>query len=89
MYLHIGGDVAVSLREIIAIIDLEIGSKKEATREFLSLAAEEQSVHRIGPKENEKSMILTRRGIYFSPISTATLLKRAQLLGRTSVIRCF
>ncbi|HHW40190.1 MAG TPA: DUF370 domain-containing protein [Syntrophomonadaceae bacterium] len=88
MYLHIGGDVAVSLNEVIAIIDLEIGRKKEATREFLSLAAEDQTVIHIGREESEKSVVITRRYIYYSPISTATLLKRAQLMGKTSVIKC-
>lgn len=88
MYLHIGGDVAVSLNEVIAIIDLEIGRKKEATREFLSLAAEDQAVVHIGKGEREKSVVITKRSIYYSPISTATLLKRAHLMGSTGIVKC-
>lgn len=88
MYLHIGGDVTVSLEEVIAIIDLEVSGKEEATREFLSLAADERLVRHIGPEESGKSVVITTRGVYYSPISTGTLLKRAQQLGRTSVVRC-
>lgn len=78
MFLHIGGDVAIPVEDLIAIINLEIGVKKEATREFLSYAEDEKTVIRIGDKEHNKSIVLTRSAIYYSPISTATLLKRAE-----------
>jgi hypothetical protein len=80
MFLHIGADIIVSLNELIAIIDLETGRRNEATREFLSFAAGGQNVVHIGSKKREKSMVLTRDKIYYSPISTATLLRRTQLI---------
>ncbi len=78
MYLHLGGDVVIPLEELVAIIDLEAVKSREATREFLSFAAEEQAAVHIGKEAREKSAILTTHRIYFSPISSATLLKRAR-----------
>lgn len=77
MFFHIGGDVVVPLDELIAIIDLESACRREVTREFLNFTADEQSVVYIGEKGREKSVVITRRKIYFSPISTNTLMKRA------------
>ncbi|MDH7577658.1 MAG: DUF370 domain-containing protein [Bacillota bacterium] len=78
MYLHLGGDIVVPLDELIAIIDLESTEHREVTREFLSFAAEEQLAVQIGKETRNKSAILTTRRLYFSPISSVTLLKRAQ-----------
>jgi regulator of extracellular matrix RemA (YlzA/DUF370 family) len=78
MFLHIGGDNAVSLKELVAILDLET-TKREATREFLGFAADEKTVVHIGKREREKSIIITSNRIYLSPISAATLLKRSLL----------
>lgn len=79
MFLHVGGDMVVPMDDLIAIINLETGCKKEATREFLSLAAEDRSIVHICVEKRRKSIILTKRCVYFSPISTTTLLKRAHL----------
>ena len=78
MFLHIGGDMAVSMEELVAILDLET-AKRESTREFLGFAADEKMVIHIGKREREKSIIITSNRIYLSPISAATLLKRSLL----------
>lgn len=80
MFLHIGGEMMVPLDELIVILDLEAGYRREATREFLSLAAgEKQEVH-VNDQDREKSIIITKRQVYYSPISVDTLVKRAQNL---------
>ena len=38
MFLHIGGDYVVSLRNIIAIMDLETTTISKDTKEFLKIA---------------------------------------------------
>jgi hypothetical protein len=88
MFLHIGADVVVSLDDLVAIIDLETARKKEATREFLSFASDDQVAIHIGNRVREKSIIITRGKIYFSPISTTTLLKRTQLLDKAKTVNC-
>lgn len=79
MFLHLGSGVVIPLSELIAIINLDSAQHCKVTREFLSFAVEENPVVRIGADERRKSMILTTRRLIFSPISSLTLLKRAQL----------
>ncbi len=76
MFVHIGDDIVVAMEELVAILDMET-TKRESTREFLSFAADEKMVLRIGKREREKSIIITSNRVYLSPISAATLLKRS------------
>ncbi|HAA89712.1 MAG: Uncharacterized protein XD63_0424 [Thermoanaerobacterales bacterium 50_218] len=78
MFLHIGDDVVIPLSELIIILNLESAKKQEATREFFSFAQQESFVYQIGKKGNEKSAVITRKRLYYSPISSLTLLRRAQ-----------
>ncbi len=78
MYLHIGGEVMVPLDELVIIIDLEAGSRRDATKEFLSLAADDKKVVDSG-KGRKRSILVTKEKIYYSPISVDTLVKRTQV----------
>ena len=77
MFLHLGGDVIVPKDKIIAIFDLKITKKSETNRDFLAVAEEEEFIVRITEKENAKSFVITSEAIYYSPISSITLKKRA------------
>jgi hypothetical protein len=80
MYVHLGGDTVVLQKDIIAIFDLELTSISKITREFLHVAEEEGFVVNVS-EDLPKSYILTETDnesrVYISPISAATLLKRA------------
>ena len=41
MFLHIGGDVVLPMRNIIAIMDIESTTVSKDTKEFLKIAEEE------------------------------------------------
>ncbi len=77
MFLHLGGDVIVTIKDIIAIIDLESSTNAFTTREFLKVVDDEGFINIIGEKGREKSFILTPKNVYLSPISSYTLMKRA------------
>ncbi len=79
MFLHIGADVVVSMRRVIAILDLKSSRQAEATREFLSWAQTQKRVVDVASGET-KSLILTDAEVYLSPISSLTLKKRADFL---------
>jgi extracellular matrix regulatory protein B len=83
MFIHIGGDVIVFLKSLIAIFDLEKTTTLQDTRKFLKTAEEEGFVMTIGD-EMPKSFVLVeteyRYQVYLSPISPATLLKRCNML---------
>ncbi len=78
MFLHIGGDRVIPKQNIIVIIDMETALKAETTREFVQLARDEGMAEELDTDfDKSKSMIITDAKVYFSPISAATLMKRA------------
>lgn len=79
MYLHIGGNMMVPFEELVMIIDLESGSHKETTKEYLSLADWENKMVYVGEKNKNKSVIITKDMVFYSPISVDTLVKRAKI----------
>jgi extracellular matrix regulatory protein B len=79
MFLHVGADVVVSLKRVVAIFDLKSSQMAEATRNFITLAHQGKKVTDIAGGE-AKSLVLTDSEIYLSPISSLTLMKRADFL---------
>lgn len=77
MFIHLGGDVIIPKKEIVAIINVNT-RRSAATAEFLGLARSEKKLELIAEKGKEKSFVLTRERIFLSPISSATLKKRAE-----------
>lgn len=80
MYLHIGEDEIVSLKDVVAIMDIEKTTTSSTTREFLKDCEEKNEVKTIGT-EIPKSFIVTvtdgKQKVYLSPISSFTLYKRS------------
>ena len=75
MFLHLGGDVVIPIRNIVAIMDLEAKNNSESTTEFLSVADDEGFVIHLSKSPN--SFVVTSDKVYLSPISALTLRKRA------------
>lgn len=76
MFLHLGGDVIVPKKDIVAILDIR--SKSSAiTSEFLNTAGDEGFIVNISEPGKEKTCVITGNEIYLSPISCTTLKKRA------------
>jgi len=73
VYLHLGGDRVVRLREIVAILSAE-GSAARA------YAAQAEAQGRLvpSPEEPVHAYVVTRDRVYASPISTTTLARRAE-----------
>jgi hypothetical protein len=80
MYLHLGQDIVIRMKDVIGIFDLETSTISNTTRDYLAAAQKAGQVVSISD-EMPKSFILCqdRKGkiiVYTSQISTATLLKR-------------
>lgn len=80
MFLHLGGDTAISMKDVIAIIDISQKNKAKITQEFLKVADEEGFIEKISD-EQPKTFIIAeidkKSKVFLSPISSVTLLKRA------------
>lgn len=81
MFVHIGGEVSIPTKQIIAIVDLETQASAESTQEFLSTAEDEGFVVHLTDKPN--SFVVTESKVYLSPISALTLRKRAVEFARS------
>ena len=81
MFLHLGSDVVVNMADVIAILDLDVTSTSKITREFLAVAEDEGFVVNVS-EDLPKSFVITeidkKSRVFVSPISTATLIKRAK-----------
>jgi len=90
MFLHIGGDVVIPLKNIIAIFDIDTTTISKDTKEFLKVAEEEGFVESIS-EDLPKTFIITesdkKSKIYLSPISSITLFKRAGYIDSVSNIK--
>ena len=82
MFLHLGENVVVPIKDIIGIFDLQNTMYSSDTIQFLRLAGEDGFVQRI-TEEQPKSFIIAevknKSKIYLSPISSTTLTKRTDM----------
>ena len=81
MFLHLGQDIVIRMKDVVGIFDLETSTISNTTRDYLAAAQKAGAVVSISDGM-PKSFILCcdRKGkttVYTSQISTATLLKRS------------
>ena len=82
MFLHLGENVVVPIKDVIGIFDLQSTKYSSDTNQFLRMAEEDGFVERI-TKENPKSFVIAevdkKSKIYLSPISSTTLTKSTDM----------
>lgn len=76
MFIHLGGEKVIRTSELIAIFDLSIEKNSKISKQFISHAQKEKKIETIG-EEDSKSLVVTKNKVFYSPISTTTLRKRA------------
>ncbi|MDR0405493.1 MAG: DUF370 domain-containing protein [Clostridiales bacterium] len=80
MYLHLGENVAVNSKSIVAMIDLENSTVSRLTKEFLKNAQQSGRVVNVSAELPKSAVVCENKGkseVFISQISTATLQKRA------------
>lgn len=79
MFLHLGENVVVPIKDVIGIFDLQTTMYSSDTIQFLRMAEEDGFVERI-TSDKPKSFVIAevdkKSKIYLSPISSSTLTKR-------------
>lgn len=76
MFLHLGADVMVLKKDIVAIMDL-YARMAGTTRDFLNMARDHDFLELIADADSHRSFVITTDRVYLSPISCSTLKKRA------------
>ncbi|MCD9024860.1 extracellular matrix regulator RemB [Cohnella silvisoli] len=79
MYIHLGGEKIIRTSQLVAIFDISIEQSSKLSRQFVVHAQKNKEVETIG-EEDPKSIVVTEHKVYYSPISTSTLKKRAHYL---------
>lgn len=79
MFIHLGGDLIIRSTNLIAIFDLSIEESSKISRNFIDFAVKHGKIEKIGEEES-KSLVITEQKIFYSPISSTTLKKRADVL---------
>lgn len=82
MFLHLGENVVVPVKDIIGIFDMESSIYGSDSVQFLRMAEEDGFVEKI-TSERPKSFVIAevnkKSKIYLSPISSVTLCKRTEV----------
>ena len=85
MYLHLGNDIIVRKKEIVAIFDLDNTSQSALTRRYLEAAEKGGSVVNAAGDELPKSFVVCSRNgvqtVYLSQLNSSTLLRRSEADG--------
>lgn len=82
MFLHLGENVVVPIKDIIGIFDMQTTMYSSDTIQFLRMAEEDGFVERI-TNDKPKSFVIAevdkKSKVYLSPISSSTLTKRTDI----------
>ena len=86
MYLHLGQNVEVKIKDVIGIFDIDTSTIGKTTKEYLFEAEKQNEVETVS-KEMPKTFVVCKeygkKKVFISSISTATLQKRKEM--RSSV----
>lgn len=76
MYVHLGGNLVVAIRDVVAILDARLVGLAEINQEFVDHARKDRRLHGGGLPPEWKALVVTVDGVYPSGISAATLARR-------------
>ncbi|WP_409303568.1 extracellular matrix regulator RemB [Peribacillus sp. SCS-155] len=74
MYLHIGEDILVKTDDVIAILDKQLLQSSPIFQEFLN---KKEGMTTNLAKGSVKSIVVTDKHVYYSPLASGTLKKRS------------
>lgn len=77
IYLHIGNNYSVDVREIIGIFDMDNTTITSCTKKLLDKAEKEKRLF-LATYELPKTYIITKKRIYLSQLAASTLKKRLE-----------
>ncbi|WP_353893299.1 extracellular matrix/biofilm biosynthesis regulator RemA family protein [Proteinivorax hydrogeniformans] len=75
MFLHLGGNIVISLKGVVGIFDYSLNETSQTTNNYLNFEKDKEVI-KIAENGDYKSFIITNNKIYLSPIATSTLKKR-------------
>lgn len=77
IYLHIGNNYSVDVREIVGIFDMDNTTVTSCTKTLLDKAQKEKRLF-LATYELPKTYIITKKRVYLSQLAASTLKKRLE-----------
>ena len=77
MFLHLGNDMSIRLKDVISIHDYESFRYGDNKIFLESVVKEKRLLRAAGKEQQEKSFVITKDFVYVSAISPSTLKRRA------------
>lgn len=81
MFLHIGAQVMVAVKDLVAMLDMEVTRKSPVVSEFLSRARKDRALRPVNGGE-PRCIVITASRVYLSSISLPTLRRRLEAVCR-------
>ena len=79
MFIHLGEDIVIRSEDGVAIIDGQLLESASIMSEFLEGHKKQKNIIEISSGDM-KSIVITTDQVYFSPLSSATLNRRSQMI---------
>ena len=87
MFLHLGEDTVINMKNVVAICDLETTTVTKITKDYLANAQKTGKIINVS-SELPKSFVVCNEGdkiyVYISQISARTLFKRTNFINTLS-----
>ncbi|RDV84569.1 extracellular matrix regulator RemB [Ammonifex thiophilus] len=77
MLVHLGGDVTVHRKEIVAILSSEVG-EAPSTKEFLRVMRDEGRLINLAGESKRRSIVITPDKVYITYLSCSALKRRVE-----------
>jgi extracellular matrix regulatory protein B len=77
VFIHLGGSRMIRIGDVVAIVDAGGATTSGSRFSFIETAKKEGRLEKISTEE-VKSYVITNVKVYGSPISSLTLMKRAE-----------
>ncbi len=81
MFVHIGGETVIDVRQVVAILDARRLQRTEEARALVDRAREGPAAA-PGAWASARAIVVTTAGIFPTPISPATVARRIENLGQ-------
>ncbi|ADU28297.1 extracellular matrix regulator RemB [Evansella cellulosilytica] len=78
MFIHLGADMVIRANKIIAILDHQSKDLSQDNLDFIDYQIKNKKTVAITDDDNPKSIVVTDKEVYLSPISSQTLKRRAE-----------
>lgn len=84
MFIHLGENIVIQTKDVVAIIDGDQIKDSAILNEFVAMNTQTNNIIKIS-KGMVKSIVVTESKVYFSPLSTVTLKRRSQYVSELEI----